>query len=475
MAGFAKQMVIAGNFGATIETDLIQLSQGIISNADYVIVQTLSTAFVALYIHIKETGEDEAKIFAANVVKAVFVVVFLVAVVMAVGSPVISKIIAPSYDIELSQRLANYILIFSPTIILYVLTAVFISILNSNKNFILGEMTGLVQSVVLIVTILSLKYRFQEDTLVIGYFIYSITIPSYLFAFSKKHIGHTKGNPFKNSQVREFLKMCGPLLLGYSMVFVNQQVDKIIVSGMEAGTITAMSYGAVLSNLVTTLIASLCTVLFTNIAELNSQKDYEGVMHMAENSSIIMAMVLLPITIVTCFASREIVTVAFGRGAFDQQAVQGASYALIGYGIGFIAFALKSLYARVLYSNKDTKSPMINSSIGIAINIILSIILSKVVGVIGVTLASSIAEFLSAVLNIRAVKKTMPRVKSSIDTKDVVIFALASVICTISATVLSSYMSLQSNLVRFIIFSCVCLFVFYVCSIPIIRKFIIAR
>lgn len=475
VAGFIKQMVIAGSFGATIETDLIQISQGLISNADYIIVQTLSTAFVALYIHMKETGEDKAKDFAANVVKALLIIVVGIAIIMTVGSPVISRIIAPSYDAELSARLSKYILIFSPTIILYVLTAVFISILNANKRFVLGELTGLIQSVVLVATIVLLKDLFYVNTLVIGYFIYSIINPSYLGVFSKKYIGATRGNPFKDAQVKEFLRMCGPLLLGYSMVFINQQVDKIIVSGMEAGTVTAMSYGAVLSNLITTLIASLCTVLFTNITELSSKKDYNGVIHMAEKSSLIMVVVLMPITIVTCFASQEIVTIAFGRGAFDQQAIRGAAYALIGYGIGFIAFALKSLYARVLYSNKDTKRPMINSSIGIVINIVLSIILSRSMGVWGVTLASSISEFVAAGLNIRSVKKTLPKVKTSITLKDVLMVLAATVVCIALAFVIMRSLNLQSNLLRFGIYTLVCLAAFYIITLPIINRFIKLR
>ncbi len=475
IAGFIKQMVIAGSFGATIETDLIQMSQGLIGNTDYVIVQTLSTAFVALYIHTKETEEEKAEQFAANVVKAILIIAFGVAVVIAVGSPVISKIIAPSYDAELSAKLAGYIVIFSPTIILCVLTAIFISILNANKRFVLGELTGLVQSIVLILTIVLLKEQFYVNTLVIGYFLYSVINPGYLGLFSKKYIGRTRGNPFKDSRVREFLKMCGPLLLGYSMVFINQQVDKIIVSGMEAGTVTAMSYGAVLSGLVTTLIASLCTVLFTNITELNSKKDYTGVIHMAEKSSLIMVVVLVPITIVTCFASREIVTIAFGRGAFDQQAVHGAAYALIGYSIGFVAFALKSLYARVLYSSKDTKRPMINSSIGIVSNIILSIILSKSMGVLGVTLASSVSEFIAAGLNIWAVRKYMPKTKTSLSLKDVIPVGAATLICLALAFALMNIMQLQSSALRFGVYTVVCLTAFYLCTLPIIKRFIRLR
>lgn len=472
IAGFVKQMIVASSFGATLETDLIQMSQGLIGNADYIIVQTLSTAFVALYIHIKESGEDKAKIFASNVVKALLVIVTGIAVIFAAGSPIIAKIIAPTYEAELSARLARYIAIFSPTIVLFVLTAVFQSMLNANSRFVLGELTGLVQSVVLVLTIFLLKDSLYVTTLVVGYFLYSIINPSFLGAFSKRYLTRSRGNPFKDPQVMEFLRMCGPLLLGYSMIFINQQVDKIIVSGMETGTVTAMSYGAVLSNLVTTLIASLCTVLFTNITELNSKRDYKGVIAVTESSSLLMVVVLMPVTIVTCFASTEIVTVAFGRGAFDQTAIRGAAYALIGYGTGFIAYALKSLYARVLYSNKDTRKPMVNSTIGIVINIVLSIILSKSMGVLGVTLASSISEYIAAVLNIRSAKKDLPPTKTTIKMKDILLVVAATVICLAIAFALFNYMEISGALLRTIVYTILCLPVFYICTLPILRRYL---
>ena len=46
LAGFVKQMVTASTFGATIETDLVQLAQTFVGNIQYVLVQTLLTSFV---------------------------------------------------------------------------------------------------------------------------------------------------------------------------------------------------------------------------------------------------------------------------------------------------------------------------------------------------------------------------------------------------------------------------------------------
>lgn len=56
LTGFVKQMLTAGLFGATLETDLILLSQTFAGNLQYWFSQVLLTAFTATYIHIHEEG-----------------------------------------------------------------------------------------------------------------------------------------------------------------------------------------------------------------------------------------------------------------------------------------------------------------------------------------------------------------------------------------------------------------------------------
>ena len=48
--GFVKQIIVANAFGATVDTDVIALSQGIITDFEYLIAQTMITAFIPIYI-----------------------------------------------------------------------------------------------------------------------------------------------------------------------------------------------------------------------------------------------------------------------------------------------------------------------------------------------------------------------------------------------------------------------------------------
>ena len=67
LLGFVKQMVTASAFGATLETDLINLSQGLIGNIQYLLVQSVLSALIAVYLHTAQQGEDASRRFAFDV------------------------------------------------------------------------------------------------------------------------------------------------------------------------------------------------------------------------------------------------------------------------------------------------------------------------------------------------------------------------------------------------------------------------
>ena len=96
VVGFIKQMVTASAFGATAETDVIFLAEGVIGNIQYVLVQVLLTAFTATYIHSKSEDEKRAKQFAMDSAKAFSVIAAVLALLVLIGVPVISQVIERS-------------------------------------------------------------------------------------------------------------------------------------------------------------------------------------------------------------------------------------------------------------------------------------------------------------------------------------------------------------------------------------------
>jgi putative peptidoglycan lipid II flippase len=218
-------------------------------------------------------------------------------------------------------------------------------------------------------------------------------------------------SPWKNNLVWQMVRMSGPLLLSFSAVYINQQVNKILVSGLTAGTVTAMGYAAVLSQLVSTFSGSFCSILFPYIATHIGRGEDPQAASLTTRSAGIMLLAFWPITILTILCAQDIVTIVFGRGAFGAEGLQMATVALQGYAVMFVPIVLQDLYSRFQYGYQNSAAPTVNSTIGIATNIVLSIALCPRHGIFGVALASSISTAISGVLNAITARKCNPHLK----------------------------------------------------------------
>ena len=88
----------------------------------------------------------------------------------------------------------------------------------------------------------------------------------------------------------------------------------------------------------------------------------------------------------------------FGRGNLDKDSVLATAKCLSFYSLCFVGLCLRDLSTKIFYSFKNSKTPVINSSIGIILNIILNFTLSKYLGVSGIALATSISTIFISIL-----------------------------------------------------------------------------
>lgn len=404
--GFFKQIVIARFFGATFETDIINLSEGFISNVDYIIINTLSTAILTLFVHIKSKDKEEANALITNAMLFFFLSISALTGVLIVLSPFISKLLAPSFSQDDTNTLTKYLMILLPCIILISLSSICGGVLQSQKRFIPNQIASLVQSVVTIIIVILFGQKYGPFVLIPSFIFYSVFNFVFLFPLSKREwkFSFKYKNPFRNNNFISAIRIMGPLFLAYGAIFVNQIVDKIIVSSMSEGSVSALAYASTLSNFVIAIITALTGVMYSHIANEIASKNENVAINTAVKFIEFSVAIFIPITIISMVNSIDVVNIAYLRGKFDSDAASLTSAALMGYALSFVFYSIKSITNKILYSYKNTKWPMFSSLIAITMNIILSIILSNFMGILGVALASSIAEIVASVINVVALK-----------------------------------------------------------------------
>ena len=465
LLGFVKQMVMAGSFGATIETDLISLSQNLIGDMDYLLVQVFITAFIPIYIEVKKESEKKASIFVSNTLVACMLAVTLIIAVMFISAPLIARIIAPAYTGRLHTSLTRYMRIFAPTTLLMLVCAIFNALLRANKRFVPGELVSVIQSITVVFLTLLLSKRAGVKTLVISYFAYTVINTVFLTLAAKKEWTFIRAGKLYDRYTARLMKMALPLFFGYAMIFINQQVDKVIVSGLGEGVVTAIGYAAVLSNLIATLTGSICSVTFSYISQYVADGREQEAGDLIRKSAVLFTTFLIPVCILILFNAEDIVKAVYGRGAFSDSAVVNTAVALMGYGVSVVFYAYRELFSRLQYSYHDSRQPMINSSIGIMFNIVFSIILSKFLGVFGVTLASSISTMICAILNIFTARRQNRYINISSVLRYLPFWIVGGVVCAF-VCVRSSVILVGVNAVlRFAAVSCMVFFAYgIICS-----------
>lgn len=407
LLGFIKQMVASGAFGATIDTDMINIAQTVTGDIEYVLAHVLMTSFISVYINTDGTDGESGARFARNATRAFCLIAFAAAAILLAAAYPLARVLAPSYDRENAAKLARYLRIYAPLVVLFAFTAVNQGLLNANKRFVAVEARSIPQSVIMIAVIVIGGSVLGADALVVGFLIYTLVNTVWFRVLAgkylrtsgtaKKSIGTITG--FGDPLVRRLLAMSAPLLVGYSAYYVNQQINKSLASGLGAGSVTELSYGAVLFNLVTAFIASFASIMFSYVTSAIAGGDEGKAAGLANRTAALLCAVFLPVSII-CFAlSPEIADIAFGRGEFTDKNVAGVAAALAGYSFSFLPLVLQEVYGRVQYGYGDTRRPMINSVASIVCNILFSVLLSQRFGIAGITFACSIATLVYGVLN----------------------------------------------------------------------------
>ena len=449
LLGFIKQLVTASTFGTTLETDLISLSQDLIGNLQY--LQAVLSALIAVYLHTAQQGEDAAKRFSFDVWKALTVITAGVVLLVELFAPWLARLIAPSYPDEQLVQLSRYLRLFAPVLLLLVWIAVFNGLLHANKRFIPGEMISVHQSLFLIVLTVLLAGRLGVGVLVLAFFASNLWNAGYTALLSRRYWRVSHGSPFRNPAVRRLLRMMLPLLLGYSLVYVNQMVDKALVSGLDAGAVTALGYAAVLSNLVGTFIITFASMLFAYVTSRIAAGDENGAVQLTERTSLLLSVTFLPISILTVLLSEEIVTIVYARGAFDAESVRVCAQALRGYALMFAPMIFQEVYSRFLYGFQDSKKPMVNSSVAAVCNIALSIALCPRFGVAGVTVATSISVALGGALNLYSARREHPELHSAALLRALPWLLVGCAACGVAAHLCAARLAGQSALIRFVL------------------------
>ncbi|WP_342480556.1 murein biosynthesis integral membrane protein MurJ [Paenibacillus sp. FSL L8-0340] len=406
--GFLRDIALSYFYGTTGVSDAYLISLTIPGIIFTFIGVGLSTIFIPVYSSaLNEKNQIAADRFMNNTINFLLIACSIIVVIGIAFAEESVKLFASGFKGETLRLAVEFtkISIFGIyfTGLIYILTGY----LQMKNKFIITATMGLPFNIVGILFII-LGHEVNIMLLSVGS-VASVAIQFVCLLFFATKQGYQYKFILKKDDeyLKKMINLSLPVILGVSVNQINSLVDQMIASNLVSGGISALNYANKINISINTIfVMSVVTMLYPKISKLAAEKNFKELKKSAAETINIIIIIIVPITMGALIFSKQIITILFGRGAFDKMAIDMTSEALVFFSIGMIGFGLREVLSRVFYSMQDTKTPMINAAIGLGLNIILNIILSKFLGIGGLALATSIsAIFTTALLFISLTKK----------------------------------------------------------------------
>ncbi|WP_088007062.1 murein biosynthesis integral membrane protein MurJ [Indiicoccus explosivorum] len=405
--GFSRDIVLSYFYGTSSVSDAYLIAMTIPVTIFSFIGIAITTSYVPVYIQIlKEKSNNEANQYTSNLINILMLLSLFITISVLIFAEPIVLLFAFGFEEETLSIAVLFTKICIVSIFLFTPVYVFNAFLQAKNKFYSSVLVGIPLNLISIVAIY-LSSTVNLLLLPIGSVIAIGSQLLFLYPTIKK-------NKFKykfvlnlrDKYLSKVVYLSIPVILGTSLNQINMLVDRTLASQIVVGGISALTYANKLNLFIQGIfVMSLVTVLYPSISRMVSEGRINDLKDSLKEYIVIMCILILPISVATMVFSEEIITILFGRGAFDIKAIELTETALFFYAIGIASFGLRELLSRVFYSFQDTKSPMINASIGIILNVILNIILSKFLGIGGLALATSISGIVTTSLMFISLRK----------------------------------------------------------------------
>lgn len=407
--GLLRDVLMAKYYGTTLYTDAYIIANNIPSILFAALGASIATTFIPMYSNIcNKENEDSANTFTIHLMEIILFICLILTIIGEVFTKQVVFIFASGFEGETLSITIKFVKILFPSIFGMALFDLFGSYLQQHGKFSALAVVPIIGNTAIIFSLI-LSNLFDNIYLFIWGTLLGLTAQVFFYLpwILKAGLFECTWGEFKrDTYIRELIPLLFPVFIGAAVNEINSIVDKTLVSGLEIGSVAALSYSYKIINLVIGVIAaSIMTVQYPKLARLAVDNNESSFRSKGESTISAMFAIVFPISILVIVFREEIIRILFQRGSFDELSVSRTALTLKYYGIGLSAMGIREVLIRLFYCLQDTKTPMINGIIGAFTNIVLDVILIQIVGLKGAPLATSISAITSVIILILVLNK----------------------------------------------------------------------
>tara|TARA_A100001037_G_C15153341_1_gene641264 strand:+ start:9653 stop:11182 length:1530 start_codon:yes stop_codon:yes gene_type:complete len=416
--GFCRDVFIARSLGAGLFADIFFAAFSVPSIFRRIFTDgALNSSFIPIYKDIDNTDSETRRNKFSGAASILIVLCFLLITFLGIFfSDFIVQIFFPGF-VNFNKKFhltSNLLKIMFPFLFFISLWGIASSILNANNFFFLPAIAPALQNLAMITALIiflgssyeKILFSLAWAVLIGGLLQFLIQLPL-LF---KNNFFPILTNPFKVSELRNFMLMVGPTALSIGVLQINVLLDRILASFLSVGSISYLYYANRLVQFPHALISiAVTTVAFPVMSEKKDEVSRTQSKDTLRESSEILLSVAIPASVGLIILACPIIELLFKRGEFSNADVLSSAKTLQAYSFGIVFFGINRLIVSAYHAVLEAKYPMRCAYYTLLSNVVFSLLLVYPFGYTGIAFATSISSFVNFLL--------LTRKKSSLEAK----------------------------------------------------------
>jgi len=391
--GLVVQMLLANYFGAGEKYDAYALALFLVSYVGSVVGRVYTSVVIPYTIKLRRELDPAAILRFQNAVILLFTVpaALYTLLLMTRGDPIIG-LAGP----ELPQATRGYAVDMLRAMalpgMLLLQVAMLKAILNLNEHYRLPTAMPVVNSVAMFVAVVAFHERYGIWSVPLG-FGFSNLLQVMVLAWSAGRKGYLSlARPaLPKGALGRIWSLGWMMLVSQSIITLYQFVDKMFATGLEAGSISSISYSMTLLNFGTQMFGfTLVMVMFTRMSQMLSEERIAELNHYVRDNTRRVVRIVVPVSLAMSFAAVELIRVLYQRGAFTPEDTARTASALAIYILGLPGLITNNILTRIFHSLQRMREKILLALQYLVTNVIGNLILVHRFGVAGLATATVI-------------------------------------------------------------------------------------
>jgi putative peptidoglycan lipid II flippase len=392
--GYIREAYIAYAFGAGQQTDAYVAAFTLPDWLNYIVAGgAASITFISIYTRFLAENRD------ADAKKTFSVVITVMTAVMIVGT-IVAEIFTPQFvhwmfrgfssaQVELTVHLTRILL---PAQIFFYVGGVVSAVLLSHRLFLFPAFGPLLYNIFIIFGGVIAGRHFGIASLAYGALAGSIVGPFMASVIGAARIGtgYRPSFDIRNPAFREWVRLSIPLMLGFSLVTVDDWILRYYASS-GVGDIARLNYAKRLFTVPIAVLgqaAGQASLPF--FARLFNEKRLKEFAATVNDSVYRVAAASFLATGWMMAAAIPLIDLVYRRGRFLLSDTQTTAIYFFWFSLSLAFWSAQGLYARAFYAAGDTLTPMVAVTVITAASLPVYSLLFHHYGVVGLAFASDI-------------------------------------------------------------------------------------